>query len=130
MFDGRHAGEAPGRSNACRSSKRRYSRRIAIEYNRLHDGKKKRESTPEGYQRHVISAVANHGDSLTIKYGGRVFGGIMLDRLPAGVAESIHPGTEVIVRFHTAETGYVGQVAHILVPHPCEDGWAEIYADY
>ncbi len=91
---------------------------------------KKREPTPEGYQRHVITAVVDHGDSLTIKYGGRAFSGIMLDQLPTGIAESIRPGTDVIVRFHTAETGYVGQVAHMLVPHPREDGWAEIYAAY
>ena len=92
--------------------------------------RKKREPTPEGYQRHVINAVVDHGDSLTIKYGGRAFSGIMLDQLPAGVAESIRPGTEVIVRLHTAETGYAGQVAHMLVPHPREDGWVEIYAQY
>ena len=92
--------------------------------------RKKRDPTPEGYQRHVITAVVDHGDSLTIKYGGRVFCGIMLDQLLAGVAESIRPGTEVILRLHTAETGDVGQVAHMLVPHPGEDGWAEIYAGY
>lgn len=92
--------------------------------------RKKREPTPDDYQRHVITAVVDHGDSLTIKYGGRTFSGIMLDRLPAGVAESIRPGTEVIVRFHTAETGCVGQVAHMLVPHVRDEGWAEIYEDY
>ena len=88
-----------------------------------------RDPTPEGYQRHVITAVVDHRDSLTIEYGGRIFSGIMLDQLPAGVAQSIRPGTEVIVRLHTAETGGAGQVAHMLVPHPGEDGWAEIYAD-
>ncbi len=72
----------------------------------------------------------DHGVSLTIKYGGREFSGIMLDQLPADIADSIRPGTDVIVRFHTAETGRVGQVAHMLVPHPREEGWAEIYADY
>ena len=92
--------------------------------------RKKSEPTPEDYQRHVITDVVDHGDSLTIKYGGRVFGGITLDELPAGVAESIRPGTDVIVRLHTAETGRVGHVAHMLVPHPRDEGWAEIYADY
>ncbi len=91
---------------------------------------REREPTPEGYRRHVITAVAVHGDNLTIEYGGRVFAGITLGELPAGIAETIRPGTEVIVRTHTAETGDLGQVAHILVPHPNEDGWAEIYADY
>ncbi len=89
-----------------------------------------REPTPEGYQRHVITAVENHGDSLTVRYSGRVFGGIMLGRLPAGVAESIRPGTDLIVRLHTADTGNVGQVADMLVPHASGGGWAEIYADY
>ncbi len=90
----------------------------------------KREPTPKGYQRHVITAVENHGDSLTIKYSGRVFGGIMLNQLPAGVAESIRQATEVIIRVHTADTGNVGQVVDMLVPHASGGGWAEIYADY
>ena len=88
------------------------------------------EPTPEGYRRHVITAVTNHGDSLTIKYGGYLFSGVMLDELPAGILECIRPGTEVIIRTHTAETGGEGQVAHMLIPHPNEDCWAEIYADY
>ncbi len=92
--------------------------------------RKKREPTPDDFQRHVITAVVDHGDSLTINYGGRAFSDIMLDQLPAGIAESIRPGTDVIVRFHTAETGCVGQVAHVLVPHPRDEDWAEIYADY
>jgi hypothetical protein len=89
-----------------------------------------REPTPDGYRRHVITEVIKDGDNLTIKYDGRVFGGIMICELPPGVEESIRPGTEVIVRTHTAETGEVGQVAHMLVPHPTDEGWAEVYADY
>ena len=88
------------------------------------------EPTPEGYKRHVITAVTNHGDSLTIKYGTHAFGGIMLAEISAEVAASIKPGTEVIVRLHTPETGDIGTVAHVLVPHPSEDGWAEVYEDY
>ncbi|HWL92993.1 MAG TPA: hypothetical protein VNT79_05630 [Phycisphaerae bacterium] len=88
------------------------------------------EPTPEGYRRHVIAAVTRHDDSLTIEYDGRIFGGIILAELPPGVAESIAPGTEVIIRTHTAETGNPGTVAHMLVPHPSEAGWAEIYEDY
>lgn len=78
----------------------------------------------------MIIAVVDHGDSLTIKYGDRAFGGIMLDQIPATLAESIRPGTELIVRLHTAETGYEGQVAHMLIPNPRDDGWAEVYAAY
>ena len=92
--------------------------------------RRKRDPTPEAYQRHVITVVVAQGDSLTIKYGGRAFSGIMLDRLPAGVAESIRPGSELVVRLHTPETGSAGQVAHMLIPHPRDDGWAEIYAQY
>ena len=89
-----------------------------------------REPTPEGYQRYLVSSVVNHGDSLTIKYGDRAFGGIMLDQIPASLAESIRPGIELIVRLHTAETGYEGQVAHMLILHPHDSGWAEIYTQY
>jgi hypothetical protein len=88
------------------------------------------EPTPEGYTRHVITAVTNHGDSLTIKYGTRAFGGINPAELTKEIAASIKPGTEVIVRMHTSETGDLGTVAHMLVPHPSEDGWAEVYEDY
>ena len=88
------------------------------------------EPTPEGYRRHVITSVTRQGDNLTIEYGGRIFAGITLAELPPGIAENIRPGTDVIVRTHTAETGDLGQVAHILIPHPTEEGWAEIYADY
>ena len=88
------------------------------------------EPTPEGFRRHVITAVRHEGDGLLIEYDGRVFGGIVLAELPTGVAENIRPGTEVIVRCHTAETGGAGQVAHMLIPHPLEEGWAEIYEDY
>lgn len=89
-----------------------------------------REPAPEGYRRHIITAVSRQGDNLTIEYEGRVFAGITIAELPPGIAECIRPGTDVIVRTHTAETGDPGQVADILIPHPTENGWAEIYADY
>lgn len=88
------------------------------------------EPTPEGYRRHVITAVTRQGENLTIEYGGRVFAGITLAELPEGIADAIHPGTEVFVCTHDGETGDAGQVAHILIRHPREEGWAEIYADY
>jgi hypothetical protein len=89
-----------------------------------------RHPTPEGYQRHVITHVEGHGDGLMIRYGGRVFCGVMLDELPPGIVDGIRPGVDVIVRCHTDETGYAGTVAHMLIPHPTAEGWAEIYADY
>ena len=103
--------------------------RVTIEYNASMRSRE-HEPTPEGYRRHVISAVETHGDSMTIRYDGRLFCGIMLEELPVGIAECILPGTELIIRCHTAETGYDGQVAHILIPHPFVEGWADIYEDY
>lgn len=88
------------------------------------------DDIPDDYDLHVITAVEHLGDSLMIRYDGRIFSGIMLDELPPGILESIRPGTKLIVRLHTAETGDAGQVAHMLIPHPSQDGWAEVYADY
>lgn len=87
------------------------------------------EPTPEEYRRHVITDVTRHNDSITIKYDGRTFGGVILAELPEGIAEHIRPGTEIIVRTHTVETGGPNQVAHMLIPNPFDDGWAEIYED-
>ncbi|HKQ47302.1 MAG TPA: hypothetical protein VJZ71_04430 [Phycisphaerae bacterium] len=88
------------------------------------------EMVPEGYRRHIITSVRRDETNLTIEYGGRVFAGITLAELPEGIADAIQPGTEVYFRTHDGETGDLGQVAHILIRHPREDGWAEIYADY
>lgn len=88
------------------------------------------DSTPEGYHRHTITEVIRDGDNLMIKYSGKLFGGIIIAELPAGVLETIRPGTTVIVRTHDGETGGLNQVAHMLVPHPTEEGWAEVYEDY
>ena len=85
---------------------------------------------PEGYRRHVITAVRHEGANLTIEYAGRIFAGITLAELPEGIADAIRPGTEVFVRTHDGESGDAGQVAHIIIAHPRDDGWAEIYADY
>lgn len=87
------------------------------------------DDIPQGYQRHVISDVIRHDDSLTIKYSGRTFGGVMLAELPQGIADHVVPGTVLIVRYHTDETGGVGLVAHMLIPNPFDDGWAELYED-
>lgn len=84
---------------------------------------------PPGYQRHVITDVIRHDDSLTIRYSGRTFGGIILAELPQGVADHVVPGTVVIVRYHTEETGGAGIVAHMLMPNPFDEGWAELYED-
>jgi hypothetical protein len=89
-----------------------------------------RGPAPEGYRRHVITAVRRDTTNLTIEYDGRVFAGITIAELPDGIADAIGPGTEIYICTHDGETGDAGQVAHILIPHPRDDGWAEIYADY
>lgn len=86
--------------------------------------------TPDGYSRHTITEVIRDGDHLMIRYSGKLFGGIIIAELPPGVLETIRPGTTVIVRTHDGETGGLNQVAHMLVPHPTEEGWAEVYEDY
>ncbi len=88
------------------------------------------EQPPDEYQRFVIEDVRRMGETLTLVYGGHVFGGIvpcLLD--PNGVADALRSGTEVLVRYHSEETGAPGQVAHIIIRHPLAEGWAEVYAD-
>lgn len=88
------------------------------------------EQPPDDFQRFVIEDVRREGETLTLVYGGHVFGGIvpcLLD--PHGVEEALQPGTDVFVRYHTAETGVPGQVAQIIIRHPSAEGWAEVYSD-
>ena len=88
------------------------------------------DQPPDEYQRFVIEDVRRMGETLTLVYGGHVFGGIvpcLLD--PNGVADALQPGTEIFVRYHNEETGAPGQVAHIIIRHPSAEGWAEIYSD-
>ena len=88
------------------------------------------EQPPPEYQSFVIEGVRRIGETLTLSYGGRLFGGIvpcLLD--PNGVEDALRPGTEIFVRYHTEETGAPGQIAHIIIRHPSAEGWAEVYAD-
>ena len=87
------------------------------------------EEVPEDFTRFTIERVERLEDRLIIHYGGRVFGGVMLDVLADEISSAIRRGAEVIARYHTAETGHPGQVAHMLIRHP-SGGWAEIYADW
>jgi hypothetical protein len=88
------------------------------------------ESPPGEYKRFVIEATRAAGEMLTIQYGGHVFGGIVRCQLdPQGVEAALRPGAEIFVRYHDAETGQPGQVAHMIIRHPSGDGWAEVYAD-
>ncbi len=88
------------------------------------------EDVPEDFSKFTIERVERLEDRLIIRYGGRVFGGVMLDVLEEEISSAIRPSAEVIVRYHTAETGHPDQVAHMLIRHPGDGGWAEIYADW
>ncbi len=88
------------------------------------------EPPPDEYQRFVLEDVRRIGETLTLAYGGHVFGGIVRCLLdPHGVEDALQPGTEIFVRYHNEETGAPGPVAHIIIRHPLVEGWAEVYAD-
>jgi len=88
------------------------------------------ETPPPEYKRLVLEAVRPDGEMLTLHYDGHVFGGIVRCQLdPNGVEAALGPGMEVFVRYHDKDTGQPGQVAHIIIRHPRDEGWAEIYAD-
>ena len=53
-----------------------------------------------------------------------------VDVLEDEISSAVRRGAEVFVRYHTIETGQPDQVAHMLIRHPGEGGWAEIYADW
>ena len=86
---------------------------------------------PADYHAHVLDGVELNGDHVVLRYGGKIFGGIVAGLLPdPAVLAAIKPGARVVVRYHTAETGEAGQIAHMLIDHPTEPGWAELYADW
>jgi hypothetical protein len=86
---------------------------------------------PDGYDAHTIESAQRDGDHLIVTYGGKIFGGIVSDLLASDrVREAVRPGSQIIVRHHTEETGQLGQIAHMLIKHPDEPGWAELYADW
>ena len=85
---------------------------------------------PGEYRRFVIDEVRLADDTLTIVYGGRIFGGVVRCLLdPNGVEEALKPGTEMFVRYHQKDTGQPGQIAQIIIRHPRTEGWAEVYSD-
>ena len=88
------------------------------------------DQPPDEYRRFVLDDVRSTGETLTLVYGGRVFDGVVRCLLdPHGVEDALRPGTEIFVRYHSAETGQLGQVAQIIIRHPSAEGWAEIYSD-
>ncbi len=92
-----------------------------------------RNNGPDAFVSRIGATLSlNTGPSsgLIIRYGGRIFGGVMMDLLEDEVTAAICPAAEVIVRYHTAETGHPDRVAHMLIRHPGNGGWAEICADW
>ena len=88
------------------------------------------EPPPNEYQRFVIEHATVMGETLTLVYGGHIFGGIVRCLLdPDGVEDALQPGAEIFVRYHNDETGAPGQIAHIIIRHPSAEGWAEVYSD-
>lgn len=88
------------------------------------------DQPPDEYQRFVIEDVRMADETLTLVYGGRIFGGVVRCLLDSdGVEDALRPGAEIFVRYHNEETGAPGQIAHIIMRHPKADGWAEVYAD-
>ena len=88
------------------------------------------EQPPKEYQRFVIDSVRVMGESLTLIYGGHVFGGVVRCLLdPNGIEDALQPGREIFVRYHNEETGAPGQVSQIIIRHPTAAGWAEVYDD-
>lgn len=85
------------------------------------------EIIPAEYVRHVIDAVRVEHDAIVINYGSKIFGGIIPELLAPGVAEAIRPGSEIFVRAHSADTGWPGQIAHIIMRWEGREGWAELY---
>jgi hypothetical protein len=85
---------------------------------------------PDEYRRYVLEDVRLADENLTLVYAGHIFGGVVRCLLdPNGVEDALRPGAEIFIRYHTAETGQPGQVAHIIIRHPSDEGWAEVYAD-
>ena len=88
------------------------------------------EQPPDEYQCFLLEDVSVMGETLTLVYGGNVFGGIVRCLLdPHGVEDALQPGPEIFVRCHNEETGAPGQVAQIIIRHPSAEGWAEVYSD-
>ncbi len=85
---------------------------------------------PSEFSCFTVDSVERSGDSLVLRYQGRLFGGVLVSLLAADIVEAVQPGTEIFVRYHTAETGRPGQIAHMLIRHPSGHGWAELYADW
>jgi hypothetical protein len=89
------------------------------------------DSPDPAYHPFLIESVRQDGDHFVITYAGKTFGGIVASLLPSDVVRGgLRPGARIFVRYHTPETGQPGQVAHIIMRHPCEPGWAELYADW
>ncbi len=88
------------------------------------------EPPPDEYRRYILDEVRASGEMLTLVYGGHIFGGVVRCLLdPNGVEAALQPGNEIYVRYHDEDTGAPGQIAQIIIRHPRDDGWAEVFSD-
>lgn len=86
---------------------------------------------PDGFESIIIDAVRHEPTGeIIITYAGRIFGGIMRDPLPEGIADGIRPGAELFVRYAEPVGEARRQVVHVIMRHPFQPGWAELYADW
>lgn len=87
------------------------------------------EFLPEEYKPFCLDEVRPSGEMLTLIYAGNIFGGVVRCQLPEGVESALKPGVKIFVRYHDADTGNPGQIAHIVVRDEARDQWAEVYSD-
>lgn len=88
------------------------------------------EQVPDGYRAVTIQEVRRASDHLIVQYEGRLFGGILPELLDEGVEALIVPGAKIIIRYHTPDSGRPNQLVHMLIWHPTEQAWADLYADW
>ncbi len=87
------------------------------------------QTIPPDYERFIVEEVVDHGDTITIRYAGRRFGGVLREWLgDATVRSALCPGAEIGVRCLRAPGGTRGQIDHVVL-RVAQDRWAEIYVD-
>jgi len=89
------------------------------------------DEIPEGFEPIIVESVRHEPTGeIIITYAGRIFGGIMKEPLPEGVVDEIRQGAELFVRYAEPAGDARRQVVHVIMRHPTQPGWAELYADW
>lgn len=87
------------------------------------------QEIPADYERFTLEEVVDHGDTITLRYAGRCFGGVLREWVSnALVRAALRPGAEIAVRCMRAPGGTRGQIDHVIL-RVAQDRWAEIYLD-